>query len=208
MAINQSLAGFQAAVAQCDSLISNAHKVDSAGASLFPLIDRQQITVAAFLNLFIAWEEFIETAITDFMMGEATMGGTQPTRYVVPPTREHSNKLVISTQRYFDYANHDNVRKIANLYFETGYPFEAPLSSINADLRDLKTIRNACAHLSSSTKSALEALATRILGQPQPGINVYQLLTTIDSRVNGNATTVYASYRDKLIAAATFIAQG
>lgn len=208
MAINQSLATFRASLAQCDSLIANAHKVDSTGVNLFPPSDRQQITVAAFLNLFIAWEEFIETAITDFMMGEATMGGISPIRHVTPPTREHSNKMVVHTQRYFDYANHDNVRKIAKLYFDTGYPFETPLNSINAELADLKTIRNACAHLSSSTKTALEALATRILGQPQPSVNVYQLLTTIDPRVPGNATTVYAAYRDKLIIAATLIAQG
>lgn len=116
--------------------------------------------------------------------------------------------MVIHTLRYFDYANHDNVRKIARLYFDTGYPFETPLSSINSDLGDLKTIRNACAHLPSTTKAALESLTTRILGQPHPGINVYQLLTTIDPREPGNATTVYAVYRDKLIAAATLIAKG
>ena len=208
MAISQSLADFQASLAQCDSLIANAHRVDAVGADLFPLPDRQQITVAAFLNLFIAWEEFIEASITDFMMGDATMRGTNPVRHVTPPTREHSNRMVVHTQRYFDYANHDNVRKIAKLYFDAGYPFEMPLSSINAELADLKTIRNACAHLSSSTKTALEGLATRILGQPQPGISVYQLLTTIDPRVQGNATTVYAAYRDKLVAAATLIAQG
>ena len=116
--------------------------------------------------------------------------------------------MLVHTQRYFDFANQDNVRKIAKLYFDADYPFETPLSSINGELVDLKTIRNACAHLSSTTRTALEGLATRILGQPHPGISVYRLLTTIDPRVQGNATTVYAAYRDMLIAAATLIAQG
>jgi hypothetical protein len=203
VAIGQSLADFQASLAQCDSLIANAHRVDATGANVFTQRDREQITVAVFLNLFIAWEEFIEASITDFMMGDTTANGASPV-----PTREHSTAMVVHTQRYFDYANHDNVRKLANLYFGAGYPFETPLSSINDELAALKTIRNACAHLSSTTRTALEGLATRILGQPQPGISVYRLLTTIDPRVQGNATTVYAAYRDKLLTAAILIAQG
>lgn len=162
MAIDQSLADFQASLAQCDSLIANAHRVDATGANVFTQRDREQITVAAFLSLFIAWEEFIEASITDFMMGDSTANGANPVRYVTPTTREHSTAMVLHTQRYFDYANHDNVRKLARLYFDAGYPFETPLSSINDELASLKTIRNACAHLSSTTRTALESLATRI----------------------------------------------
>jgi hypothetical protein len=208
VAIGQSLADFQMSRLQCDSLIASAHRTDPDGNYLFPSLDREQITVAAFLNLFIGWEEFIEASITDFMMGEATESGKNPVLYVQPPNRDHSNKMVVHTQRFFDYANHDNIRKVAKLYFDTGYPFDGPLSSINAELAELKTIRNACAHLSSTTRTALEGLATRILGQPQPGVSVYGLLTTIDPRVAGNATTVYAAYRDKLLTAAILIAQG
>lgn len=208
MAITQSLADFHASLAQCNSLIASAHRLDAVGSNLFPQRDREQITVAAFLNLFIAWEEFLEASITDFMMGDATMTGTNPVRFVAPLNRDHSNKMIVHTQRYFDYSNHENIRRVAKLYFSSGYPFETPVISINAELAELKTIRNACAHLSSTTRTALESLSTRILGQPQPGISVYQLLMTIDPRVPGNATTVYAAYRDKLSAAATLIAQG
>lgn len=158
--------------------------------------------------MFIAWEEFIEAAIGDYMMGEATVTGLQPVRYVAPPLREHSSQMVIHTQRFFDYANHGNVRKLAKLYFASGYPFETPLSSIDSELQDLKTIRNACAHLSSSTRTPLEALSGRIMGQRQPNITVYQLLTAIDPRLPGQGTSVFAGYRDKLIAAATLIANG
>lgn len=206
MPIAQSLSAFQANVTQCDTLIANAHRVDANAAHLFPPRDREQITVAAFLNLFIAWEEYVEAAMNDFMMGDATTNGTQPVKYVSPTSRDHSQKLVIHTHKYFDFANHENVRRLAKLYFNQGYPFETPLSSIIADLSDLKTMRNACAHLSSSTKTALEALANRIIGQPQPGITVYQFLTMADPRVaNG---TIYTNYRDKLLAAAGLIAQG
>lgn len=208
MSIAQSLTVFLDSLSQCDSLIATAHRVDAGGTLIFPQRDREQITVAAFLNMFIAWEEFIEAALGDYMMGETTVTGVQPVRYVAPPLREHSNQMVIHTQRFFDYANHDNVLKLAKLFFADGYPFETPLSSIALELQDLKTIRNACAHLSSSTKTPLEGLAGRIMGQPQPSITVYQLLTATDPRIHGQGTTVFAGYRDKLIAAATLIANG
>ncbi|HLP66629.1 MAG TPA: hypothetical protein VK181_03825 [Rhizobium sp.] len=208
MSIAQSLAGFQTCLAQCDSLIASAHRTDAGGQNIFPQRDREQITVAAFLNMFIAWEEFIEAAFGDFMMGDVTIGGTKPVKFVSPPTRDHSVKMVIHTHRFFDFAHHDNVRKLAGLYFQGGYPFDPTLSSITAELQDLKTIRNSCAHLSSSTRRALESLAGRIMGQPQPGIGVYQLLISVDPRVAANNSTVYSAYRDKLIAAATSIATG
>lgn len=207
MPIGQSLTDFQASLAQCDSLIANAHTTNVAGAHHFTPRDREQITVAAFLNMFIAWEEFIEAAINDYMMGDATIGGNVPVRYVTPPTRDHSAKMIIHTNRYFDYANHENVKRLAKLYFDTGYPFETPINSMMQELFDLKTMRNACAHMSSTTKTALESLAVKIFGSPKPGISVYQMLTTTDPRTNPKVT-VYAAYRDKLLVAADIIAQG
>lgn len=207
MPINQSLLDFQNNVSQCDSLIANAHTVSAGGAHHFPARDREQITVAAFLNLFIAWEEFIEAAIGDFMMGEPTIGGNAPVRYINPPTRDHSGKMVIHMNRYFDFANHENVKRLARLYFGSGYPFDTVINSLTQELSDLKIMRNACAHMSSTTKAALEGLGLRIFGSPQAGITVYQMLTSDDPRTNP-IVTVYASYRDKLLVAAGLIAQG
>jgi len=207
MPIAQSLVAFQASVAQCDNLIASAHTVAAGGAFHFTPRDREQITVAAFLNMFIAWEEFIEASISDFMMGEATIGGNQPVRYVTPPTRDHSGKMVVHMNRYFDYANQENVKKLTRLYFETGYPFETPINSLTQELSDLKIMRNASAHMSSTTRAALEGLGLRIFGSPQASITVYQMLTADDPRTNPRVT-VYASYRDKLLVAAVLIAQG
>ena len=207
MPITQTLADFRHKVTQCDNLIVNSHKVDLQGNAVLPELDKQQITAAAFLNLFIAWEEFLEQALTDFMVGEPTMNGSVPMKYVSPIDRKAAGAMMIGVMRYFDYAQYDNVRKIAGIYFDRGYPFEPILSGIVADLQDSRTVRNACAHISTSTQSALEALAVRIFGQPRRGITVYQLLTAIDPRV-GATGTVFATYRDKLVTAAELIANG
>ena len=207
MPIAHSLSDFQARVAQCDSLIATAHTTQAGGILHFTPRDREQITEAAFLNMFIAWEEFIEASIADFMMGELTIAGRQPGRFVTPQSRDHSERMVVHMNRYFDYANHENVKKLAKLYFDTGYPFDTPINSLTQELSDLKIMRNGCAHMSSTTKAALEGLALRIFGSPQAGITVYQMLTANDPRTNP-IVTVYASYRDKLLVAAVLIAQG
>lgn len=207
MPIAHSLADFQARVAQCDSLIATAHTTQAGGTLQFKPRDREQITEAAFLNMFIAWEEFIEASIADFMMGEFTIAGRRPGRFVTPQSRDHSERMVVHMNRYFDYANHENVKKLAKLYFDTGYPFDTPINSLTQELSDLKIMRNGCAHMSSTTKAALEGLALRIFGSPQAGITVYQMLTANDPRTNP-IVTVYASYRDKLLVAAALIAQG
>jgi hypothetical protein len=201
------LAEFKVCISQCESLIVSAHRTDANGSSLFALLDQQQITIAAFLNLFIAWEKFLETSLTNLMIGEATLSGTPPVRYVSPQTLDAAREMVIGVMRYFDYANHDNMRKMVKLYFERGYPYEPHLSAILSDLADLRTMRNASAHITSTTQTPLESLAMRISGRPMPGIDLYQLLTMIDPQ-SATGGTVFETYKNKLIVTAELIAQG
>ena len=70
--------------------------------------------------------------------------------------------MVIGTQRYFDYANPDYVRKLVDMYFEKGYPFEPHLSGAFTEIADMRTLRNASVHVTSTTQTALEALAFRL----------------------------------------------
>lgn len=207
MPIAGAVAAFTAKAAQCDSLIASAHRLDPAGTAIFPTAERELITVAGFLNLFVAWEEFLETAMSQFMVGTPTLSGTAPVRYATPPDVESAKRMLIGTNRYFDYANHELVRRMAALYFRNGYPFEPHLSAIVTDLADMRTMRNASAHLSSTTQVALESLAQRIFGAPRSGISLYAMLTAVDPRAVAGAT-VFADARDKLLAAAQLIAQG
>jgi hypothetical protein len=205
--LQAALDEFEDRAKQCASLIANAHKEDGKKIPLLPALDRQQITVAAFLNLYIAWESFIEDALTKLMSGGATISGVHPTRYVSPLTQDAAKGMVIGINRYFDYANHDNVRKTINMYFDGGYPFEPHLSAIATDLGDLRTMRNSSAHITTTTQKALEALAQRIFSTPQPGIDLYQLLTATHPSSGGKAT-VFEEAKSKLLTVAALIAHG
>ena len=120
---------------------------------------------------------------------------------------EAARKLVIGINRYFDYANHQNIVKMVNQYFASGYPYEPHLSAIHSDLNDLRTMRNASAHISTTTQAALEALFLRIFGAPSAGINLYNLLTSIDPR-SGIGATVFETYKIKLLVTADLISNG
>jgi hypothetical protein len=106
--------------------------------------------------------------------------------------------MIKGSLQFFDYANHEKVRTVVKIYFQNGFPVDPPLSGIFSELSDLKTIRNACAHLSSTTTTPLESLAIRIFGAPKPGISVYQLLTTRDPRSSAG-DTVFIMYKNKRI---------
>lgn len=207
MPIAGAVAAFTAKAAQCDSLIASAHRLDPTGAFIFAPTERELITVAGFLNLFVAWEEFLETIISQFMFGTPTLSGAAPVRYASPPTVGSAKQMLIGTRPFFSYAQHDDVRKMVALYFQNGYPFEPHLSAIVTDLLDMKIMRNSSAHFSSTTQLPLESLAQRIFGVPRPGITVYAILTAVDPRSAAGAT-VFAKARDKLLATAQLIAQG
>jgi hypothetical protein len=208
VSLAQIIATFQGDVAQCDSLIANAHQLDGVGAHLLPLIDRRQIVVAALLNLFVAWETFLESTIAELMMGGATISGSLPVKYVAPPTLEACRAMIMGTgRRYFDYGNHDHVRQIVNLYFRDGYPFEPHVSGIFSDLSDIRIMRNASAHITSTTQASLETLALRVLSRPSAAIDLYSFLTSVDPR-SSSGDTVFLSYKTKLVVVAGLIAQG
>ncbi len=207
MSLAAILNEFQSSVQQVDSLVANAHKIDSTGTFLFPAIDREQITVAALLNLFIAWESFLEESLADFMIGSATISGRVPVKYVNPPTKNAARTMIVGINRYFDFANIEYVKKIVSQYFEDGYPYEPNISAITVDLSDLRIMRNASAHISNNTQKVLETLAQRLLQTPKPNIKLYELLTApVPTGTIG--ATVLSEYKDKLLVVAGLIAQG
>jgi hypothetical protein len=168
---------------------------------------RQQITIAAFLNMFVAWESFLESMLIELMMGAATINGRVPVLYVNPASENHARQLVVGIKTFFDYANHDNLIKIAKLYFDQGYPIAPIISAIYADLRDLRTMRNASAHISSSTQSALYGLSARILPGRPAVADLYGLLTSMHPLSSPN-DTVFSFYKEKLLTAAEMIVIG
>lgn len=207
MPISAALRTFHNGVAQCNSLIANANIADSSGSPLLPKLDRDQISDAAFLNFFRAWEQFLESTLLNFMIGAKALNGTTPSRFVAPPDLDAASRMLKGTQRYFDFGNQDFFRLMVNQFFDAGYPYEPYLSSITSTLSDIRTARNSCAHNSSSTQNPLESLALRLLGVPYPGINVSDLLVATMPGIATGATVFY-HFQSVLMSAADAISTG
>ncbi len=118
------------------------------------------------------------------------------TKYANPIDTEHAHKILIGTQKYVDWANNEIVNKIASIYFEEGEPFKTALNSISTDLSDLRVIRNASAHISSTTQNKLDAVASRVLSSSVTGISVSDFVTKISKE--DISKTVLQMYQLKL----------
>jgi hypothetical protein len=157
----------------------------------------------AFLKIYISWESFLEASFISYMLGKSSTSGRTLVRYVTPLDSDHAQKLLIGTQRYFDWGNSENLRKLSKLYFENGEPFNGIIGSIVTDLSDLKTIRNAAAHISSTTSTQLDAVASRILNRSIVNIDVSDFIFSIDP--NNGTQTILDMYLAILEAAAVNI---
>ena len=188
MSLLQTLTDYRSAVASVNGLITGSHRLDPAGSYLWSIDDRKTITEFAFLKMFIAWEHFLETSFTLYIMGHPSASGTSLARYIFPVDHQHANKILLGTAKYVDWSSPDNVRRLAGLCFAQDNPFEPSLASIHSELLDLKTIRNVAAHLSSTTSSQLDALSTRRLSRNCTSMSVYDLISAIDPNSTTNQT--------------------
>ncbi len=200
------LAELSAAFSFAGGLIADAHTTDASGQFLKPRDARSFVTEAAVLKIFIAWEKFLEQSFLEYLMGSPTTTGSFLTCYLKPVSLDHANLVLIGTQRYVDWGNPDIVIRLAKLYFDGGAPYQVAISAILTDLIDFRSIRNAAAHLSTSTSKQLDQLALRKLGRAVVGVSVYELVTAADPRVPSK--TVLQSYIDSLEAAAISISHG
>lgn len=206
MSLTQSLAAFRTGMAQASNMVSAAHRLDAAGQSLFSAAEREVITVAALLHSFKAWEGFLEVAFSKYLIGRPSIEGRRPKKFAKPKDLASAQSMIIGVMKYFDYANHENVKRMSKIYFQNGEPFDNNLSAITTDLSDLRVMRNSAAHISSTTQAALEALAQRLFTVPQPNITLYDLLLRIDP-TSPTGETIFASYQRKLDVTAELIAK-
>ena len=132
----------------CGQPRCHSYPLKTARSPIFSPIDREQITVAAFLNMFVSWESFLEIVITNLMAGVPTISGATPAKYVPPNSVDHARQMLVGTLSYFDYANHQKLRQIASIYFDRGVPLEPHLGSMYSELDDLRDYEKLiCTHV-------------------------------------------------------------
>ena len=206
MPLVDTLTNYRASITQSTQNLNIAFNTDVGGAYIYSQPQRDFIIEASFLKVFISWENFLENSFLDFLLGEPSIRGTIITRHVTPTDRNHGHKILIGTQKYVDWANPEIVRRLSKLFFENTNPIETVISSIQTDIFDLKTVRNAAAHISSTTSHEIDALATRKLQRQCINFTVSQFILAFDPSAAVNTQTFLTSYTNLLDAAADNIA--
>ena len=204
MSLSDTLAEFRAGITKANNLISMAYEQDSNGNDIFDEKKKDFVISSAFLKMFIYWESFIEGSFCKYLTGELSTDGTGVTCFVSPNDREHALKILIGTQKYVDWANHEIVKQLAKLYLENGEPLVSNMASISRELSDLKTVRNAAAHSSSTTQRPIDALSTRILGRTISNTDVTSFM--MELHPSDSTRTVLQYYQNILDIAAENIA--
>jgi len=156
----------------------------------------EQITEWAFVNAQTSWENFIEACFLAYMIGNQTVSGYKPVRYVLPNDEQHALKLILAGRDFFQWTKPKRVWEEAELFFENGEPFRATLESVAAELAEMVTIRNAIVHRSKVSNEKFKTVVRHKLKTAPPNITPGQFLATIKPKTMG--TTFVVSYCRKL----------
>lgn len=204
MSTNDVLNQYRNSVVDARQYVSDAFKQNPDGTYVYDEAHRGFIIDAAIMKFFIAWETFLESIFKCYLLGERTTDGTLVATQVIARNEQHAGKLLVGINKYFDWANPEYVCSLSKLYLEENNPIDCSLKSIFSDLRDLRTIRNAAAHMTETTKKPLEGLAQRKTGRMQVGIKPYAFVLMIES----GTKTYWDYYQQILDIAAENIAKG
>lgn len=162
-------------------LLTAAHTLDAAGQYEKSAYERETVTNACFLNLFITMEEFFESAYGHYLTGKMSTARWRPAKYAKPTSVDHAQRMAIGFQRFMDWSTGDRVVKLAELYFKDGEPFATAIKSMTSHLNDMKTVRNGTAHTSVTTQASLDALHSRWTGTVRTGVSSYTMILATNS---------------------------
>ncbi|WP_339436462.1 hypothetical protein [Pseudomonas sp. EL_65y_Pfl1_R32] len=172
MTLQTSLDDFRAGIIKVNDYIAMAYQKDEAGNNIFDDKKIEFIVDSAFLKMFIYWEGFLEGVFIKYLTGANSTNGSVVNRHANPLDEKHAHSILIGTQKYVDWANHEIVKRLAKLYLVDGEPLSTSLDSLATILSDLKAVRNSAAHVSSSTKIQLSAVANRVLNKNLTDVTV------------------------------------
>lgn len=148
---------------------------------------------AALLQLFKAWESFLEDCVCSYLSGRLSCDGKTVATYIKAPNERWAAGMLYGDRAYLEWTDPEAVLKRVNILFQDGNRISSTLSSGLTELRQLKTIRNAIAHSSPTSVAGFAKLVTNLLGSSHPTVQrPAQLLVRPVTR--STATTYFEHY--------------
>ncbi len=134
-------------LADSNFLYQNQAKIDS---TVFSDKIYYYVIEHCFMRIYLAWENFIESAFKLYLCDSKDMQGNNYVRYATPMDEEHAYNLLKGTKQYPDWTNIGDINTLSNMFFENSGPFNL-LNSNPIELQHMKTIRNRISHTSEKS---------------------------------------------------------
>ncbi len=127
------------------------------------ITQRERLCEIAFVILFTAWEQFLESAF-EISVVDARLSSIKSRHNVLVVDLGTAHDLIRGGQRYVDWADPNTVRTRAKVFFKNGEPFESALSAVSGDVTKMRIIRNRCVHFSQHADEQYQKIIREIVG--------------------------------------------
>ena len=130
----------------------------------------------AFLSVCTEWEHFLEDATVAYALGELSVKGFAPTKYISPLNGDHADRLIKGTANYPDWSNMELVKRVEINLFKDGEPFNSALNGFSATYSEIKKVRNVIVHNSIKSRDEFDSLVRTALSVASVGISPTEFL--------------------------------
>jgi hypothetical protein len=134
------------------------------------------VIMQSFLSVYAEWEHFLENSTIWYAMGEPSIKGKTPTKYIYPVDEDHANQIICGASKYPDWSNLEYVLKTENYLFEQGEPYKSALNGFSSVFTEIKKVRNVIAHNSKKSHSEFDTLVRNKLNPSYVGIRPTEFL--------------------------------
>jgi len=136
------------------------------------------ITQLAFLQLFLAWEDFLEQTFICYMCRGKTGSGYSPELRVRAQNLDHALEILKGPRQYVEWVDGHEIQDRAKTFFQGGEPYYSAIVGAITQLNEMRKIRNRIAHRSKSSEQQFEELGRQLLGYKPKGLTPGLLLRT------------------------------
>lgn len=119
---------------------------------------------AAFLQMFRAWEAFLEDSSLAFMCGRLRCDSLSIACHIQTPNEETARGLVYQDRPYVEWTDVEKIVKRWNLFFPSTNLLASGISPARVELDQMAAIRNAIAHSSLLSRKKFQKVVQGQLG--------------------------------------------
>lgn len=128
-----------------------------------------------FIQIFLAWENFLEKSFIAYLQNAADLKGVTYSRYGAPTDNEHAYNMIKGTKNYPDWTNINDVIFLSKTYFEGAGPYYI-LADPPPEIEAIKTIRNRISHVSEKSAKQFDRLLANNISRTGIGVGDYLML--------------------------------